>query len=469
MFASIRGRLLPLLAVLIFAAPPASAQGPIEGSNAAGGGAAVAPAPAAPRLAFVGASISAGFGNGLTLAKALEATTAQSFTTVDASDLFTFSDEDAKSLAGVEKALAAKPDAVVALDFLFWFAYGFGKPAYEDRKASLERGLALLERFECPIYVGLIPHITDASRAMLAAESVPSAEQLAKLDAVVKAWAEKREKVTLLPVPEWLTALKTGAEIDLFGAKQRYERREILNADNLHLSRRGTLVAAALVARELAARKALDAGSLAKDLAAIEKRADEMGTSLTVVVKEPDGKLAREGHVAFRLKIPFDPELMAALSGLSDLQTPQDLAKQNPIVLRGLPLALLEIPAPEIRAYRGDFVTKTATAKLAKGDNRVILLTLERGREIAVTVRDAESRPVAGVEVVSLTERRARKLDRKDADPAARAVTDAEGRCVLRGLGAEEQKLSFRREGRTGWTGGPTVAPDAAETTITLR
>jgi hypothetical protein len=51
---------------------------------------------------------------------------------------------------------AADPTLVVGIDYLFWFGYG-AFTTEGDRMAMLDRGLALLEGFSCPVLVGDLP------------------------------------------------------------------------------------------------------------------------------------------------------------------------------------------------------------------------------------------------------------------------------------------------------------------------
>jgi len=65
----------------------------------------------------------------------------------------------------VRRALEAEPTAVLAVDFLFWFAYG-EKP--ESRRAEdLEGALKLLEKFDVPVVVGTLPNMKESVGKML--------------------------------------------------------------------------------------------------------------------------------------------------------------------------------------------------------------------------------------------------------------------------------------------------------------
>ncbi len=74
----------------------------------------------------------------------------------------------------VRRCLDGSPDAILAIDFLFWFAYG----AYDahgerivdeaERDGLFEFGLSLLESIDVPILVGDLPDVRGESADALA-------------------------------------------------------------------------------------------------------------------------------------------------------------------------------------------------------------------------------------------------------------------------------------------------------------
>src|SRR5690348_10717095 len=111
---------------------------PIACSGAGGGSAGPAKSTRSfSRIDVVGVSVSAGFGGGV-LADAMKAA-APGAEVTGAASVFMFRDAVGDGARQVDQVLAARPDLVLAIDFLFWHVYNSRGP---DRLARLERGLA---------------------------------------------------------------------------------------------------------------------------------------------------------------------------------------------------------------------------------------------------------------------------------------------------------------------------------------
>lgn len=108
----------------------------------------------------------------------------------------------------VRRCLDGSPDAILAIDFLFWFAYGAfdskGQPIADEgqRDELFEVGLALLESIEVPILLGDLPDVRGANPRMLSRWQVPSVETLERLNARLRAWAEPKPHVRIFPLAE---------------------------------------------------------------------------------------------------------------------------------------------------------------------------------------------------------------------------------------------------------------------------
>lgn len=189
------------------------------------------PAPPAPiaRVATVGASATDGFGifvvrqtpigripTGWSLAKSLRAA---SQNTVIVSDLGTSMFFLAPAKTGsrlLSRALRADVDLIVAIDFLFWFAYGNtaadGKimRTGNERAAMIERGLNILDLYDGPLVIGDLPDMSGAIGHMLSAQQVPSAEVRASLNERIHAWAAERPRVRLFPLATITEQLREG-------------------------------------------------------------------------------------------------------------------------------------------------------------------------------------------------------------------------------------------------------------------
>jgi hypothetical protein len=207
------------------------------------------PTPVLQRIVVLGASFSAGFGllpdagaktglsdvvNASILAPhgRVRATTSLLF--------FTSPDSIGEKLVG--KAVAEDPTLVVALDYLFWFGYGFS-PSDEERLRHLDKGLHTLESIRCPLVLADIPDMRAASEPappggippLLRPEQVPSAETLVRLNARIRSWAAERKDVVLVPVADLIARLRSGSEIEIHGNRWSEEsRRKFIGPDRLH-------------------------------------------------------------------------------------------------------------------------------------------------------------------------------------------------------------------------------------------
>ena len=224
-----------------------------------------------PVVAIVGASVSAGFsctlmGIGepkknqtMTLKRALGAVWSPDAVLVrDFSDLTTFTDPIGISTKKVELAKAAEPALVVAVDFLFWFGYGYIRGGNGDeakaRLALLQEGLGLLDQFRCPIVVGDFPDMTGADPRMLSARQIPSLEIQAELNLAVGKWAKGKPNVRLFQLAEYVKRSKTeGETVESAGKPRKLEPEVLLQDDHLHATKLGVLVLALRLLPEIRA------------------------------------------------------------------------------------------------------------------------------------------------------------------------------------------------------------------------
>ena len=108
----------------------------------------------------------------------------------------------------VRRCLDGSPDAILAIDFLFWFAYGAydaqGERIVDEaqRDGLFEFGLSLLESIDVPILVGDLPDVRGANPRMLSRWQVPSVETLERLNARLRAWADAKPHVRIFPLSE---------------------------------------------------------------------------------------------------------------------------------------------------------------------------------------------------------------------------------------------------------------------------
>lgn len=225
------------------------------------------------RVHVIGASASAGFGvrppvergapgrlSSLTLAKVAQcASTGSCRVTGDATGLF-FGSPLPTGTEQVSSLLAQdpKPTAVFAVDFLFWFTYGAlvvdeGRAPITDeaqRLRGLEAGLALLDRIvdaQLPLVVGDIPDMSPAVGKMLSRAQMPKPDTLAKANDRIRAWAEGKPRVAVLPLSRLVDDLRSGKPFEA-GRRSWSEEADgpLIQRDQLHPTFAGTV---ALLAR----------------------------------------------------------------------------------------------------------------------------------------------------------------------------------------------------------------------------
>ncbi len=218
-------------------------------------------APAAPRpltLGVIGASVSAGFGHGITVATALDAAIKKPHRLLDRASTFFFVQyrkSTPKILAEFKKE---NVDGIVALDYLFWFANG--KKPYEQRARDVKDAIEQILALDKPVVLGAVPPLRHVSPRMLSPDKVAPLDHVRRLNALVTKLIAGRKDVVVLPVDRWIDALEEGSaipELASVGAKTAAPR-DIFQEDGLHLSRKGTAFATLMVLQALAG----DAGLL---------------------------------------------------------------------------------------------------------------------------------------------------------------------------------------------------------------
>ncbi len=141
----------------------------------------------------------------------------------------------------IDVARRKRPDVVLAVDFLFWFAYGYvaGDEALA-RRQRLQEGLSLLDELDVPMVLGDLPDMRGAATRMLRPAQVPSATVLAALNEQVRAFAEERPEVALVPLSEMVSELRvTGVTLPLSRGAVKTAPLALLQPDQLHANRLG--------------------------------------------------------------------------------------------------------------------------------------------------------------------------------------------------------------------------------------
>ena len=190
------------------------------------------PALSFARVAVIGASVSAGFGV-LGITEVLDPAIREPHAMGDFAELLLFQDPFVLGGRQIDRAVAFEPTVVFALDFLFWYAYGYGWTLAE-RERSLDAGLRALERLRVPVLVGDLPDMTGAAEWMLAPEQIPPRPELDALNLRLRRWAEGRPDVLVVPLGQWTAPLRGAAPVSVDEAHLAVDPHELMSPDGLH-------------------------------------------------------------------------------------------------------------------------------------------------------------------------------------------------------------------------------------------
>ena len=164
--------------------------------------------------------------------------------------------------AAVAAVLDARPQAVVALDFLFWYCYGRHGPAKtaaqaeERRLAAFEQGLSLLAQFEVPVVVGDIPDMSRAAGKAMPASFVPPLASIAAANARLAAWAAEHPNVRVVPLAKLIRQLHDEQLVEVAGKRfAATPEQPLLQADELHATPAGLAAITCVVVDILAEAK----------------------------------------------------------------------------------------------------------------------------------------------------------------------------------------------------------------------
>ncbi|MCA9001462.1 MAG: hypothetical protein KDB61_06035, partial [Planctomycetes bacterium] len=213
------------------------------------------------RVAFIGASVSDGFGNSfelevgrnVPLGSFFRQTLAEKHAHARIFDYGSsqfFLEPERRGKKQLVEALKEKPTLVVGVDFLFWYAFGFPKPGSPRRAEGLEEGLKLLESIHCPLIIGDLPnvdHAFEGSSPLRGGHPILSPGQICpdalrlKLNERIRQWAAERDNVRVFPLSDLLHRMVKGGEMTVHGNRWVVEDMgEILQKDRLHPKVRGT-------------------------------------------------------------------------------------------------------------------------------------------------------------------------------------------------------------------------------------
>ena len=151
-----------------------------------------------------------------------------------------FLNPDALAAQQIEAATNNHPTLVIAADFLFWFCYGDGDTDAE-RAEHFETGLKQLARLPCPLVVGDIPDASSATNTgIISTTQVPSEAARRAANERLKQWAAKRPHTAIVPLAEFMRAVKANEAIKLHtGTLPAGQTRALLQEDGLHPTPQG--------------------------------------------------------------------------------------------------------------------------------------------------------------------------------------------------------------------------------------
>jgi len=227
------------------------------------------------RVVAVGASLTHGFGCNLSPAQVFDrAIRVKHQPVLNASHELQFLAAVSFGEEQIDRCLDHRPTLVLGIDFLFWYGYGFAfrnKTELDRRMKKFRLGLEQLDRLACPVVVGDLPDMRGASKRMLHPAQIPGPHVLAALNKELRAWAEKKKNVLLVPLAAWVKTLKAG-EWTVPASKDGKHPETVLTAemalqwDRLHPSRIGVIVLTDRIIRAVKKRFGEAADGLELDL-----------------------------------------------------------------------------------------------------------------------------------------------------------------------------------------------------------
>jgi hypothetical protein len=150
----------------------------------------------------------------------------------------------------IEEITEYDPTLIVAVDYLFWFAYGnVGIAGEKYRINKFKEGLSILENIQSHLIIGNIPDVRKAIGKVLSASQVPTVETIRKMNNMLRSWALLHPNVKVLNVYELYKALLDDATLTTSSYTWPAGSQEkLLQKDMLHTTFEGTVAASLVVA-----------------------------------------------------------------------------------------------------------------------------------------------------------------------------------------------------------------------------
>ncbi|MCB9831041.1 MAG: hypothetical protein H6807_01100 [Planctomycetes bacterium] len=399
-------------------------------------------------LAVVGASVSAGFGSDYDLAEALEIALGAEARITDEADSALFLDVQGRGANMLAAAAKAKPELVIAIDYLFWFASG--PKDLDTRKKDLTSALDGLAGLRIPVVVGSVPDMRHASPLMLPKRNRIPEDEIAPLNAWLGEEIARRQGLRLIPVAAWMESIDRGERLPAFDhiGLVEVDRKKLLARDGLHLSRAGLAVATCLLLDDLSRHELVDRG-IDPSLEVMEKRLAEQDFEIKVSVFAGD-ETVPAGRLRFDL--PEPAAMRDAGLSLTELLKLRELRRYSrPLAFDGghtvtigpLPLAARKLKI-RVRAER-DPGEISAWAEIDLGkpaeDTRLELEPCPALKLKILQGPEALALPGALITVPEELRTRGTRLKGLSGQGPGHATTDERGFAVLDGVGPDVRRL----------------------------
>lgn len=169
----------------------------------------------------------------------------------NAANLLMFQDAVGAGQRQVDLAKKVGADLVIALDFPFWFGYGF--PSFDSvvkkgeisksRMAEQQKCFKMLDELKCPVLIGDYPDMRGASTKMMPRYMIPNLATIVALNEELHAYAAKRKNVHVVSLAKFVKRAVTEPQTYPFGDdKVVFPKYHLLQADRLHATRLGVVV-----------------------------------------------------------------------------------------------------------------------------------------------------------------------------------------------------------------------------------
>lgn len=143
----------------------------------------------------------------------------------------------------VDAARKSQPDLVVAIDFPFWFAYGYmdgSRDEFEQRSERLANGLAMLAELDVPTLLGDLPDMAGAAQRMIRPAQIPNPAMLQRLNEQIHTFVGNHPKCHLVALADVVDAMrKQGVALPLADGPLATRPLALQQEDRLHATRLG--------------------------------------------------------------------------------------------------------------------------------------------------------------------------------------------------------------------------------------